>query len=366
MHRQYAYYMIYLIRCVLHNKKPSNEKISKMDLAMLYEYAVDQSLAAIVAYALESAGIDDKDFEEAKNKAICKNIMFDAERMNILAELEKEHIWYMPLKGVLLKEYYPRLGMRQMSDNDILYDGDYRKKVKDIMYSMDYECDHFGKGKDDAYFKLPVYNFEMHEGLFTHINFIKIYDYYKDIKKKLIKDDDNDYGYHFRQEDYYIYMIAHEYGHYALDGTGLRSLVDTYVYLEKFGNELDWDYIHNELTRLEIADYEKLNRVIAQKLFNGVRLDDDEKEKLDYYIFSGTYGTLKNNVKNGIQSHGKGSKIKYILYRVFPPLSYYKISVPWAYKNKILLPFGWVYRIIRGIVSNHKQFVGEIRQLKKK
>lgn len=45
---------------------------------------------------------------------------------------EKAGIWYLPLKGVILKEMYPVYGIRQMADNDILFDFTYRKEVKDI------------------------------------------------------------------------------------------------------------------------------------------------------------------------------------------------------------------------------------------
>lgn len=38
----------------------------------------------------------------------------------------------MPLKGILLKEMYPKIGMLQMADNDILYDKQYRKETSQI------------------------------------------------------------------------------------------------------------------------------------------------------------------------------------------------------------------------------------------
>lgn len=54
--KQHAYYMIYLIRCVLHDQIPQKEKLDKIDLSKLYEVAEKHSLSAITAYALESAG----------------------------------------------------------------------------------------------------------------------------------------------------------------------------------------------------------------------------------------------------------------------------------------------------------------------
>ena len=75
-YKQNAYYMLYLIKCVLHNKIPAKEKLDKMDLSQLYEVASEHSLTAMTAYALESAGIYDEAFKQAKSKAIRKNKVF--------------------------------------------------------------------------------------------------------------------------------------------------------------------------------------------------------------------------------------------------------------------------------------------------
>ena len=105
-YKQNAYYLIYLIRCVLHNRIPNKEKLDRMDLSQLFEVAQNHSLTAITAYALESADIYDARFTQAKAKAIRKNAMLDIEREKVFAEFEKAEIWHMPLKGIVLKDMY--------------------------------------------------------------------------------------------------------------------------------------------------------------------------------------------------------------------------------------------------------------------
>jgi hypothetical protein len=53
-YKQNAYYLIYLIRCVLNNKIPAKTKLDKMDLSGVFAVAKAHSLTAIAAYALES------------------------------------------------------------------------------------------------------------------------------------------------------------------------------------------------------------------------------------------------------------------------------------------------------------------------
>ena len=63
-----------------------------------------------------------REFDQAKKKAIRKLSLFEIERSAVFGELEKAGIWYLPLKGIVLGEYYPKTAMREMSDNDIFCD----------------------------------------------------------------------------------------------------------------------------------------------------------------------------------------------------------------------------------------------------
>lgn len=76
--------------------------------------------------------------------------------------MDAEHIWYMPLKGAILKDLYPRQEMRQMADNNILFDTSCEAAVKDYFVKEGYEVISYAKGNHDVYEKEPVYNFEMH------------------------------------------------------------------------------------------------------------------------------------------------------------------------------------------------------------
>ena len=362
--RKNAADMIYLTACAVNGRKPKQERIDALDLPKLFEVCQEHILTACAAYALESAGIKDPEFTQAKEKAVRKNILLDAERSVIVRRLEEEKIWYMPLKGSLLKDWYPKLGMRQMSDNDILCDSGRMKDIYDILTENGFRCVHFGKDNDDAYFKDPVYNFEMHRSLFREEHIGVLYDYFKDVKERLIKDDGNDFGYHFRNEDFYLYMIAHEYKHYTFVGTGVRSLVDTYVFLRKFSSSLDWEYINAELEKLGVADFERSNRELALKVFSMKQLTKEDRKELEYYVMSGTYGKKENRVENGIKFRGNGSKAKYILYRFFPPVSYVERVVPWVKKSRLLIPAAYAYRFFRLATTSRESAAKELRKLK--
>ena len=362
--RKNAYDMLALVRCAVNGEPADPNLLAEIQPESLFKVCQEHILTACTAYGLESAGLKYPEFTQAKEKAIRKNILMDAERAKILKRLEQEKIWYMPLKGALLKDWYPRLGMRQMSDNDILCDGNFRHRIKEIMLDMGFTCAHYEEGNDDSYCKPPVCNFEMHNELFRPTHDRKIYQYYSSVKERLVKDEKNNYGYHFRTEDFYIYITAHEYKHYTDGGTGVRTLLDTYIFMKKFGDSLDWNYLNAELKKIGIQQYELQNRMLAEKLFaSGEPLTEEEKNILDYYIFSGIYGTIDNSIKHDIEE--KGSKSKYIFSRMFPTMKQIKVYYPFFYRHKYLIPVLWIIRPIKGLTVKRGKLMTEITHLTK-
>ena len=177
----------YLAACAVNDIAPEAARVETMDLDRLYKAADRHLLTGITAMALESAGIKNEAFTQAKGKAIRKVAAFDVERTAVLAKLEEAGIWYMPLKGSVLKELYPKIGMRQMADNDILYDASKTSEVRTIMERLGFSTDSaYGRSIHDHYFKPPVYNFEMHRFLFGAGHDEKLVGYYQDVKNRLI------------------------------------------------------------------------------------------------------------------------------------------------------------------------------------
>jgi len=374
--------LCYLVTCSLHNIIPEQSRVEQMDLTLLYHFSKKHSLTAIVFMALEAAGAFSGSREEqlagkwrdAKNKAIRKNLLLDAERNEILAFMEQSGIWYMPLKGIILKDMYPKLGMRQMADNDILYDKQFQKELFHYMTARGYQECEFGKGNHDVYQKEPIYNFEMHTALYATAKGREWEEYYRDVKKRLIKDDTNRQGYHFKDEDFYIYLITHNYKHYSGSGTGLRSLIDIYVFLKQKGEGLNWHYIWTELEALHMKEFEKESRQLSRKLFsvNLSSLSQKEQDLLLYYLDSGVYGTLKNSIEKKLRTYqpdqkkiSSATRIRYYVDRLLPDEDHYINYAPFVYKHKWLIPFYLVFRVVRGLIKKRNKIQSEIQVLHK-
>lgn len=321
----------------------------------LYLYRVSQAhfVDALTGTVLKQAGVSlFPDWAQSIAKAVRKEILFDAERTKLFSFMEQNGIWYLPLKGIILKEYYPAVGMRQMSDNDILFDEAYAEEIRQFMTGQGYEVISFGKIHHDAYEKKPVYNFEMHRRLYPSAHNIHLEMYYENIKERLMPQGKGCFGQQMSDEDFYIFMVCHAYKHYKGYGTGIRTLLDFYVYLQA-KTELDFSYIETECRKLEIEAFEKDSRVLCKKVFgeNAVNtigsLGDEERNMLSYYLGSGVYGSRQQMVKNRLTAYKKEgrhfARLYYSWHRLFPGMEVYQ-HYPFS-GHKITLPLCWLYRI---------------------
>ena len=104
---QTARTLIYLLSCAV-NEKECGRKPGETELGGLYSLAKQHGLSAAVAFALEGAGISERRFEQAKLKAKRRLGLFDVERKKVFHRLNEAGIRFLPLKGIVMKDFYPR------------------------------------------------------------------------------------------------------------------------------------------------------------------------------------------------------------------------------------------------------------------
>lgn len=365
-YRQNAYRMIAYISVSL-GIRPADELLPDPDeLSAVFHAAQKHCVTAMAAFGLQKAGIRCEDFISAKGMAIQKSALYDMEAEKVFSLLENARIHYLPLKGMLIKKLYPQAEMREMADIDILFDKRRAEAVRDILLKEGYECAAFGKTNHDIYIKSSFYSLEMHRELFDNVMAPKIDAYYS--QKDFLAPDGSGYRRRMSEEDLYIYLIAHMYLHYSTAGVGIRPLIDIYLYLKRFGDRLDFSYIATEAEKLSLTAYEASVRNLSQKLWDPQTLSDQEREELDYYIFSGVYGKKSQNIRNMIDRSLNGeqplTKWEYIKKRF--RLTPRKIqNSPFYSKHPRLAPLMAVTRPVKAAFTRPKAIVRELSVLRK-
>ena len=188
---------IYLTSCMLNAVAPDRSRLEAMDLSKVYRLAKRHMLASAIYLSLEQADClmyMDKELAAEwrmyTDAVLRKNILMNVERKRILDRFESEGIWYALLKGCIIADYYPDFGMREMADNDILFDAAYQEKVHDIMVERGYRVTEYKVSNHDVYVKEPAYVFEMHKDLMSRPAFPELYVYFADIDDRLIRNAD--------------------------------------------------------------------------------------------------------------------------------------------------------------------------------
>ena len=359
------YDLMYLVKCAIEGIVPDSVRIASLDLHALYQLAENHNMTAVTAMALESAGIRDEAFLEARGKAIRKAVCMETDMHLLTAQLEADGIWYMPLKGAVLKDYYPKLGMRQMSDYDILYDLSFAERVREILTGLGFHVDEYNMHNVDSYEKPPVSRFEMHRRLFSPYLDDRLYHYYENVRDRLLPDEGTEYALHFSPEDFYVYMLAHEYKHYITGGNGLRFLMDTFVFLRRFGETLDTRYIDAELEKLGITEFAEHNLHLVRHLFDGAPLLPEEEDMLEYMAEAGTFGTVNNAVSNRVEALGGGmrGKLRFAKERILIPMKTLESAYPFFYRHKALIPFLYPYRAWKLFFRSREKAAAELKAL---
>lgn len=339
-------YVVKLIRAVLWEEKPE-EKPAELSWEKIFQISCEHMVVSLTFEGLSK--LEEKPQEplfskwmELSQKALVKELTFDAERAQILSALEEAGIAYLPLKGVVIKNYYPKPGLRQFSDNDILYDKRRRNDVKQIMHALGFAGKQTGVNHDE-YYKQPVFNFEMHTDLLPEYK--ENYSYFQDIWQRAVRQGTG-YEYRMTDNDFYLYHIAHMEKHFCNNGTGLRYFVDQY-YLEKYQVWEDREKLEEELEKMSLLSFERKISRLTRALFGMEKIDLHDKELLELFAYimgSGAYGKYENGVQNWLdQNH---SKAAYVIHRIFPEDYVLRSRFPILKKAPWLKPVMVIWRIL--------------------
>ncbi|MBP1533280.1 MAG: hypothetical protein IK999_04015, partial [Ruminococcus sp.] len=148
-------------------------------------------------------------------------------------------------------------------------------------------------------------------------------------------------------------------------GTGIRSLMDCYVYCKVKGDTLDRDYIKEQCRKLEIADFEQKRRALAIKVFSSEKLPEltqSEHEMLMFYLTAGTYGTIDNVIKKQLAA---SSEAAFWLGKIFPTATQMAVYFPIVKKCILLYPIGALWHFIRAVTFRREKFKNTVKAVRK-
>jgi len=298
------------------------------------------------------------DIEKHIFKAIYRYERLRYEYEKICSVLENEKIPFLPLKGSVIRKYYPEAWMRTSCDIDILVHEEDSERAKAVLVN-EQGYTYCGKGSHDISLFTPTNNhIELHYAL--------VEDGIANESSRVLKQvwdtaelrDRFSFWYEMPDEMFYFYHIAHMAKHFEEGGCGIRPFIDLWI-----------------LDNIQKADEEKRNELLGQsgllkfayaaRNLSRIWFADEEcdlvsKQMEEYILYGGVYGNNENRII--VQQQKKGGRIKYALSKIFIPYDVIKFHYPVLQKHRWLTPFMEIRRWCKLIFCGHaKRTIKELK-----
>lgn len=298
----------------------------------------------ILSFGLNKNGLlkdDSKKLETELLKSVYRYTKLDYELNCLCNALEAAQIMFIPLKGAVIRKYYPEYWLRTSCDIDILIHSCDLKKAK-ICFSQNLkykyrEENEYHVGFDTA----SGCNIELHFNLIEEdcVNPATV-QVLKNVWNTAKKHEGFDYWYEMSNEMFYFYHITHMTKHFISGGCGIRPFIDIFIFNKNVA--YDDEKRNSLLTDGGLKDFSNAVELLSNVWFNNAEHTEITRQMQDYILRGGVYGTNENRIV--VQQQKRGGKLKYMFYRIFSPYNELKKLYPILKKHRWMTPIMEVRR----------------------
>lgn len=325
--------------------------ITTSTLVELFKLSKKHDLAHLIASALDSNNLfteDDnikKRFLQERNLAVFRYEQQNYEYNRICQVLEKVEIDFVPLKGAVIRDYYPEPWMRTSCDIDILV------KEEELDRAAEYLCKELGYSKEEkrSANELSLYFNNVHIEL--HYDLTEGDKYGAEVLSNVwqyVKPRGCENNHLILiGECFYFYHIAHMIKHFEYGGCGVRPFLDLWLLNKKI--KIDSNKRGELLEKGGLLKFANASERLSEVWFGENAADELSTRMEEFILTGGLYGSMHNMVS--MQQAKKGGKLKYILSRIFISNKELKIKYPILEKRPYLIPFYHIKRWVKPLTQ---------------
>lgn len=355
---------IYLMRCTLNGE--SAKDFSGGDFGELFRIAQDHNMTNMLYYALQdNCSVPDEISQELQkyhDLMVYKCAYQKAAEQELSRLLNSSGLKHMFLKGGRVRALYPSEDMREMADIDVLVDISDMEHIKSALTEAGYEFEGH-KGHHDVFSKKPMISVEVHETMLDHGRDTGLDDYFSD-PWKLAKPNGLEYLPDINND--YIFLMGHLLGHFQQGGTGIRTVLDVGLYVEKYADEMDREYIDGVFDKYNILEVMHNIEALAKLWICGGDVSPLLDEMGEYVFGSGSYGRVSNMMMYLADEGGgkSNSVMKSIRRKLFISSSEMRRRSKIIDKCPILLPLGYIVRAFKIVFGQFRELCWWIKGMK--
>lgn len=304
---------------------------SKHDVVHLLVFGLKQN---------ELISTETSDVERCILKAVYRYERLRYEYDNLCSALEKAQIPFLPLKGSVLRKYYPEAWMRTSCDIDVLvHREDLDRAIAYLLENLKYR-----EGErathDVSLFSQTGIHVELHFDLVEEGRANDAISVLRSVWENVSLREGSIYHYEMSDAFFYFYHIAHMAKHFEAGGCGIRPFIDLWILDHIEGARLSArDELLAKGGLLKFAD---VSRALSEVWLGGREHDELSRQMQDFLLHGGVYGSTDNRV--ALQQKKRGGRLGYILSRLFIPYDKLKRYYPVLEKHRWLTPFMQIRR----------------------
>ncbi len=317
--------------------------VSEETLPELLALSRKHDLSHLLAYGLKKNGLTEGTNGGAE-RAIFK-AAYRYERLNydygrLCEALEAEKIPFIPLKGSVLRAYYPEPWMRTSCDIDVLVRReDLERGIACLTERLQYE-EKEHDSHDVSLFSPNGNHVELHFDLVEEGSAKGANEALKSVWEHVSLREGSEYFYEMTDGFFYFYHIAHMAKHFEVGGCGIRPLIDLWILDHMEG--MDGDDREKLLTQAGLMTFARAARRLSAVWFGGEETDDLSRSMEHFILHGGVYGSVENRV--ALQQRKQGGRLGYVFSRLFLPYVRLKRYYPILEKHRWLTPVMQVRR----------------------
>lgn len=332
----------------------------------LFILSKKHSVAGIVAYTLKLCDTLSQNDIEAKfakeyERTVMQMLSREASALRICDELTQMDIPHILFKGITVSEAYPVPQLRAFADVDIIVDKTHLEDIRKHMERSGFKHTVADAGVVNA-FKRHRERYEFHKEL--NVSNVKNTKYFSEIWGNTVARQGKTLQ--FNHNFHLCYLICHLEKHVYGSGAGVRMYLDIALYLNKYRNDIDIDFVREILDSCNLGKFLNTILYVCNRWFGCEAplwvepLDDEIYLQLCDFVFSGSvFGkqckddVFQDDLRREISSGKKGAKLRFFLSRVFPTVGELYRMYPKFENKPLLLPVAWFCHVW-GAIKNKK------------
>ncbi len=320
------------------------ELLSDDVILELYAISKKHDIAHLLAIGLEKNGLLEgvnKNIENEITMAKYRYTQQNYEYKIVCEAFENAQIPFIPLKGSVLRRWYPEPWMRTSCDIDILvHREDLEKAITYLTDTLKYT--ETGRATHDvSLFSQSGIHIELHFDLVEEGRANNAIDVLNSVWENALLKSGNKYWYELAYDFFFFYHIAHMAKHFEVGGCGIRPFIDLWI-LDTQIEEIDKHKRESLLEKCGLLKFASVAQNLSKCWFDGLAFDELTLKLQSYILVGGVYGSAQNRV--ALQQTKKGGKLGYILSRMFIPYDKLKRYYPILEKHRWLMPFMQIRR----------------------